>query len=530
MTAVSEGAAASGGSLVAYQDLEQPDLAAVVIGAGFSGLATGNRLREQGVENFLILEKAAGVGGTWWQNTYPGVEVDIPSMVYSFAEAPNPNWSRMFAPGSELRQYAQDCADRFGLKDKLRLGTEVRAIVFDEVNDLWRVRAVDADGEFELTARFVVSCHGALSTPAAPALAGLDSFAGKTIFSQAWDHDYSLRGKRVAVVGTGATGIQIIPAIADEVARLTVFQRTPSYVSPKTNLPVPALFQRALRHAPFLSRLIRFGGVTAVDVGQTLGVVYHKQFPFVAKLAGAAVRASMRARIKDPELREKLIPRYGFACKRPGSSADYLETFARPNVDLVVAPIARVVPEGVETADGTLHRIDTLVLATGFKVFDLPYTVRGREGQDLGEYWEANRMRAYQGVAVPGFPNYFLAPGPYGVVGFNWFDTIKLCTGHAAEMIADTLTRQATRVEVGQEAFDQFFAKAVAATENLVFKSPSCAGSHSYYINKDGDTPFLRPFAIAHSNAMMRSARKAYVQSRRYPDVDGRMIVYPESV
>jgi cation diffusion facilitator CzcD-associated flavoprotein CzcO len=527
MTTVSDAPAVDSHSLPAYKDLVVPDLVAVIIGAGFAGLAAGNRLRKKGIENFLILEKSDGVGGTWRHNTYPGIEVDIPSMAYSFSEAPNPKWSRMFAPGNELRQYAQDCTDKFGLRDKLRLNTAVRAVVFDEINDLWRVRAADADGEFEITTRFVVSCHGALSTPAVPDIPGLKSFAGKTIMSQDWDHNYSLEGKRAAVIGTGASGIQIIPAVADEVAHLTVFQRTPIYVGPKTNPAIPRAVQMALRFVPFLLRFIRFAGGLGGDVAQTVGVVHYKQFPYVTKFAGAIVRASMRARIKDPELRKKLIPSYGFACKRPSASANYLETFARPDVGLVTDSIARIVPEGIETVDGTLHRVDTLILATGFKVFDLPYRVRGIKGHDLAEFWDTNRMRAYQGVAVPEFPNYFLAPGPYGVVGFNWFDTIKMCTGHAADTIADTIIRHATRVEVSRDAFDRFFEQAVAATDNLVFKSPGCAGSHSYYINKDGDTPFLRPFAIAHSNAMMRSARTAYVQSRRYPDVDGRVIVYP---
>lgn len=527
MTTFSAARAVDNNALPAYKDLLVPDLVAVVIGAGFGGLAAGNRLCKKGIENFLILEKSDGVGGTWWHNTYPGIEVDIPSMAYSYAEAPNPKWSRMFAPGSELRQYAQDCADKFGLRDKLRLNTAVRGIVFDEINDLWRVHAVDADGEFEITTRFIVSCHGALSTPAVPAIPGLESFAGKTILSQEWDHHYPLAGKRAAVIGTGASGIQIIPAIVDTVKHLTVFQRTPIYVGPKTNPPIPPFLRKVLRYTPFLLRSIRFGGGLGGDLVQTVGVVHYKQFPYATKIAGAVVKASMRARIKDRELRKKLIPTYGFACKRPSASATYLETFARPDVDLVTDSITRIVPEGIETADGVLHRLDTLILATGFKVFDLPYTVQGIDGQDLGDFWENNRMRAYQGVAVPGFPNYFLAPGPYGVVGFNWFDTIKMCTSHATDMITDGITRHATRVEVSQDAFDQFFERATAATENLVFKSPSCANSHSYYINKDGDTPFLRPFAIAHSNAMMRSAGQAYIHSRRYPDATGRVTVYP---
>lgn len=508
---------------VPYDELITPELTVLVIGAGFSGLAAGNRLRKNGIVNFLILDKGAGVGGTWRQNTYPGIEVDIPSMSYSYPEAPNPRWSKIYAPGAELRKYAEDCADKFRVSDKLRLNTEVREVIFDEINDLWRVRAVDRHGEFEITTRFIISCHGALSTPAKPDIPGLENFAGKTILSQEWDHGYSLKDKRVAVIGTGASGIQIIPAIAPQVQRLTVFQRTPIYVLPKINVAVPRVLQLMLAWIPLLLRGIQFLGWLGGDVGQTLAVVRYKQFPFLIKFGEIGVKLDMRRRIKDRELRKKLIPSYGFVCKRPSFSSNYLETYRRANVDLVAEPISRVVPQGVETADGVVHEIDTLVLATGFKVFDLPYRVVGMDGVDLGEHWEATRMRAYHGASVPGFPNYFMAPGPYGVVGFNWFDTVAMCTKHATDMIAEALARSATRVEISRAEFERFFDEVSELSENLVFKSPACAHSNSYYIDKNGDSPYLRPYSILHSNAIMRRAPQAYVQSRRSPDVPGRM-------
>lgn len=485
-----------------------PEYEVVVIGAGFSGLSAGYKLRKQGVENFLILDKGDGVGGTWRQNTYPGVEVDIPSTLYSYHFQPNPNWSRAFAPGSELRDYAENCADSFGLRDKLRLNTEVAAARFDDSADLWRITI--AGSAQELTARFVISCHGALSTPAKPNIAGLDSFAGRTIYSQDWDHDYSLTDKRVAVIGTGASGIQIIPVIAPNVQRLTVFQRTPIWVFPKVNIPIPATVRKLFSAVPLTQRAMRTVASVNMDIAATAGVVHHKQLPIATKIAGALTRASMRRQIPDPELREKLIPTYGFACKRPSALSTYLKTFQRANVELVTEGITRIVPEGIETADGRVHELDAIVLATGFKVFDVPYAVTGLGGTDLVEYWDQNRMRAYQGVGVPGFPNLFLAPGPYGVVGFSWFDTIELCVSHAVRMVGEAHAKNATRVSVDEVEHQRYFDDVTARAENLVFNSPGCVGSNSYYIDKNGDTPFLRPFAGVRSTRMMRTAPKAY--------------------
>lgn len=510
---------------IPYSDLPQPDVTAIIIGAGFVGMGAGRRLLKRGVGDFLIFEKAAGVGGTWRHNTYPGIEVDIPSVAYSYAEAPNPHWSHTFASGAELLQYAEDCAHKFKLDNKFRFNTEVLSAVFDEATDLWTVTARDPDGEFQLTTRFLISCHGALSTPAEPNIPGLDTFAGKVILSQRWDHDYDLAGRRAAVVGTGASGIQIIPAIADTVEHLTVFQRTPSYVGPKFNARIPSFAQLLLKYVPFLQALIRMLGVAGIDAAQTVGIVRHRQFPFATRIAGRVIRASMRARIKDPALRDKLIPTYGFACKRPLSSPDYLEVFNRTDVELVTEGIVEVVPEGVRTADGRIHPLDVLVLATGFKVFDLPYRVIGIDGTDLGEYWETERMRAYQGSSVPEFPNLFLAPGPYGVIGLNWFDTVRLTTGHAVSVVCEALLRSATRATVDVDEFDRFAQDASRAAESTVFKSSACEGSHTYYLDKHGDTPFLRPFSIARSSLQTRGAEAHYSYTRRHPDVAGRITV-----
>ncbi|WP_353108554.1 NAD(P)/FAD-dependent oxidoreductase [Gordonia sp. (in: high G+C Gram-positive bacteria)] len=510
---------------IAYPSLPQPDVTVVIIGAGFAGMGAGQRLLKRGIGDFLILEKADGVGGTWRHNTYPGIEVDIPSVAYSYAEAPNPDWSHTFAAGAELLSYAEECAVKFKLTNKFRFGTEVVSAEFDKATDLWTVSARDADGDFTLTTRFLISCHGALSTPAEPGIPGLDRFAGTVILSQRWNHSYSLDGRRAAVIGTGATGIQIVPAIADTVDHLTVFQRTPSYVGPKVNIRIPGLIKILLKRVPFLQAIIRMIGVTAIDIAQTFGVIRHRQFPFITTMAGRVIRASMKARVRDPELRAKLIPTYGFACKRPLSSPDYLETFNRSDVELVTDSIAEVVAEGIRTSDGRIRELDVIVLATGFKVFDLPYKVVGIDDVELSEYWRTERMRAYQGASVPGFPNLFLAPGPYGVIGFNWFDTIRLTTGLAVDVVCETILRSATRADVRTSAFEEFAHAATRAADSTVFKSPGCNGSHTYYLDQHGDTPFLRPFSISRSTRMSRQARSAYDYTRRHPDFATRIDV-----
>jgi cation diffusion facilitator CzcD-associated flavoprotein CzcO len=486
-----------------------PDYEVIVVGAGFSGLAAGRELRLRGIEKFLILDRADGVGGTWRQNTYPGIEVDVPSMAYSYRFAPNPNWSRVYAPGSELLQYAEDCADSFGLRPHLRFDTTITAMRFDTTTDLW---SITIDGEkTPLTSRFVISCHGALSTPARPDIPGLTEFAGKVIYSQDWDHAYPLDGQRVGLIGTGASGIQIAPEIAARTASLAVFQRTPIYVSPKVNPVVPPAVKRSLQKLPAAARVVRSAADLAGDMVQVVGVIHYQRAPGLSQILGSRVAASMRGRISDPELQQKLIPEYGFGCKRPGASSQYLETFQRARgATLVTDPIERIVADGIRTAGGTVHEIDTLILATGFKVFDLPYTVIGTNDHDLQSFWDTEGMSAYQGISVPGYPNLFLAPGPYGVAGFNWFDTIDLCTTHAAKVIHAAIGHHATRAEVKRTAFDDFMQHAKQRAQNLLFTSPACTGAHSYYIAAGGDTPFLRPFSTLASKRKMRAPYQSY--------------------
>lgn len=469
----------------------RPDHEVVVIGAGFGGIGAGIALQRKGIHDFVLVDKWDDVGGTWHANTYPGVAVDIPSFIYSFSYAQRADWSRLFAPGAELKAYAQQLVDEHQLRGKLRLNTTITRAEFDETHDLWRL---STDGAEEITARFVVPAVGGLERPKLPDIDGLDEFAGTLMHTALWDHDVQLAGKRVAVIGTGATSLQLVPAVVDEVAHLTVFQRTPIWVGPKVDARVGRLGRAVLGQRP-LRAAIRAAGALGTEVGIG-GLVFGPSFASNAVRSAIEwrMRAWMRSQVDDPVTREKLIPRYGFGCKRPSMSNTYLKTFNRPDVALVTEPIERVTAHGVVTADGVEHEIDILVCATGFKLWDRgatpPYPTLGIGGKDLGEFWDEQRYQSYQGVSVPGFPNMFSVIGPYGFVLGSYIWMIEATSAHIARVIAETKRRGATRAEIRQDVHDAYFAKCLRRNRHSVIFTPTCAGSNTYYLDQHGDSPF----------------------------------------
>ncbi|MCD6061438.1 MAG: putative monooxygenase [Moraxellaceae bacterium] len=348
----------------------------IVIGAGFSGIGAGIKLDEAGFSDFLILEQGDGVGGAWHFNTYPGVAVDIPSLSYSFSFERNPYWSRVFAPGAELKAYAEHCVDKYRLRSRIRLNTGVTGCTFDEARDVWRVAT--ASGEV-LTARFIIGATGVLTQPKNPDIPGIETFAGTRMHTARWDHDVDLGGKRVAIIGTGASALQVIPEIAPAVAHLTVFQRTPIWVIPKPDVAMSPRLQNVMAGSKVLQWSARLLSQAIVEVGFVLTGQYHRPFQ-VAKLYEKIARDYLQKAVKDPVTRDKLTPRYGFGCKRPSTSNTYLQAFNRANVALVTEAIEAVTPTGVRTQDGVLHDIDVLICATGFKVFE-----NGRVGAGLSQ-------------------------------------------------------------------------------------------------------------------------------------------------
>jgi cation diffusion facilitator CzcD-associated flavoprotein CzcO len=469
--------------------IQRPDHEVVVVGAGFSGIGAAIKVDQAGFRDLLMIEAGDGVGGAWHWNTYPGLSVDIPSFSYQFSFEKRTDWSRVYAPGDELKAYADHCVDKYGLRDRTRLNTLVASASFDDDAHLWRL---EVEGGEPITARFVVGATGVLTKPKPPDILGLDEFEGEVMHTARWDHDLELTGKRVAIIGTGASAIQVIPSIASAVERLTVFQRTPIWCLPKADGEMSPAVQRVLR-IPGAKTLAAGLSETFVELTFPLPAHFHGVVP-LAKRGEAVARKLLREQVHDPEIRDKLTPRYGLGCKRPGFSNEYLPAFNRDNVALETTPIEAITAGGVRTTDGVTHEIDVLILATGFKVFETgnmpPYPVRGSGGLDLEGWWDENRFQAYEGVSVPGFPNLFAILGPYGFNGSSYFNLIEHQSRHIVRCLKRARSDGATRVEVRREANDRYFRKMLGRRRNQIFFRGTCAGANSYYFDRHGDVPF----------------------------------------
>ncbi|QTD46277.1 flavin-containing monooxygenase [Ottowia testudinis] len=389
-------------------------LTALIIGTGFGGLGMAIALRRAGIDDFLLLEKAGDVGGVWRDNDYPGAACDVPSHLYSFSFEPNSHWSRAFATQPEIHAYLRHCANKYGLLSRIRFGAEVAEARFDEAAQLWRVRLAGGD---TLCARQLITAVGQLSRPALPAIEGLERFQGPAFHSSQWDHGVDLAGKQVAVIGTGASAIQFVPAIVDQVGRLNLFQRSAAYVLPRTDRAYSDAERERFARQPWRMKLQRLG----VYASHELRALGFTRLPWLLRLgAEAPFRRFLRREVADPALRAQLTPDYPIGCKRILLSNNYLAAMTRPQLNLVTTPIRRVVPEGVETTDGTLHRADVLIHGTGFAAteFLAPMHIVGRAGRVLHDAW-ADGAQAYLGLTVPGFPNLFMLYGPNTNLGHN---------------------------------------------------------------------------------------------------------------
>jgi cyclohexanone monooxygenase len=467
-----------------------PDHEVVVIGAGFSGIGASIRLQSAGFDDHILIEEGHDVGGTWYWNRYPGVAVDIPSFSYQFSFEKSTRWSRVYAPGGELFAYARRCADKYGVRERVRFDTRVVGAEFDDDGHVWRLRT--STGE-EVRARFVIGATGVLTQPKPPSIPGLEKFGGTAIHTARWDPELDLRGKRVAVVGTGASAVQVIPEIAPIAQHLTVFQRTPIWCLPKPDAALPGALRWLMRHLPMGDVAGRVASQAFVEATFPLPLHFNGLIP-VSSLAERIGRAYLRSQVHDPVLREKLTPNYAVGCKRPSFHNEYLATFNRDDVLLETDPIERITKTGVRTASGTFHKLDAVILATGFKVFEHgnvpPFSVRGAGGLDLELWWDENRLQAYEGVSVPGFPNFFTIIGPYGYNGSSYFTLIENQTRHIARVLRRARRDQATRVEVRREANDRYFAQMMSRRRHQIVWQDSCSTANSYYFDKHGDVPF----------------------------------------
>jgi len=455
--------------------------AAVIIGAGFGGLAMAIALRRAGEDDVLLLEKGRDVGGVWRENTYPGAACDIPSHLYSFSFEPNPGWTRAYSPQPEILDYLRHCAGKYGVREKIRFGCEVTSATYDESTALWRVEWVDPPGQAHVGhARALVSAVGLLTRPVIPALPGLASFAGPVFHSARWDHRVDLRGKRVAVIGTGASAIQFVPALARTAARLTVFQRTPPWILPRGDHAYSEAWRRRFARWPVLMAAHR----AWLYVKHDARAVGFTRLPWLMDLLGAApARGLLRKQVSDPALRERLTPRYTIGCKRVLISDDWLPTFARPGAELVTDAIEAVTPAGVRVAGGREVEVDAIVLGTGFAAHEFlaPMAIRGRGGRTLNEAW-ADGAKAWLGISVPAFPNFFMLYGPNTNLGHSSIVFMLECqVAHVMRCLRKLRDARGTAIEVEATPFERYNARLQKRIQGTVF-----TGCSNWYVDAGG--------------------------------------------
>lgn len=379
---------------------------AVIIGSGFAGIGMAIQLKQEGIENFIIIERANEIGGTWRDNRYPGSACDIPSHLYSLSFAPNPRWSNMFAPAAEIHEYMKDCVSKYKLEEKIVFNTEIVGAEFNEQQGIW---SLHTSGGTELRCRVVASGVGGLVNPKYPNIPGMDRFKGKAFHSARWDHDTNLAGKRVAIIGTGASSIQIAPEVAKVAEHLTVFQRSPCWILPKMDMPISQKQQNVLERFPVLQRIFRAGLYSFFEM---LAPMLIFDSP-LTKIVQAQAQRHLNQAVTCPELHAKLQPDFTMGCKRNLVSSEFYPTLQRDNVSLEADNIAEVLENGIRLKTGEIVELDIIVYATGFhtEISKALFPVKGLGGRDLTEIWEGGGM-AYRGVAVSGLPNWFIMMGP----------------------------------------------------------------------------------------------------------------------
>ncbi|MEU6817076.1 NAD(P)/FAD-dependent oxidoreductase [Streptomyces sp. NPDC046860] len=464
---------------------EHEHVRVAVIGSGFGGLGAAVRLRREGITDFVVLERAGSVGGTWRDNSYPGCACDVPSHLYSFSFAPNPDWPRTFSGQEHIRAYLERVADDFGLRPHLRFDSEVKLMTWDADELRWNIETASGS----LTADVVVSATGPLSDPKIPSIAGLDTFPGRVFHSARWDHDYDLRGKRVAMVGTGASAIQIVPSIQPEVGRLTVFQRTAPWVMPRMDRAIGTAERRLHQALPVTARLRR-GLLWGIRELQVQAFTKHPdELGLVERLA----KRNMARAIKDPALRAKLTPDYRIGCKRILLSSAYYPALAQPNVDVVASGVSEIRGSTVVAADGTETEVDAIIFGTGFHVTDMPIAERvvGAGGVTLAEAWKGG-MEALRGGSAAGFPNWLSVIGPNtGLGNSSMILMIESQLNYLADYLRqlDTLGGR-TALDARPAAVDRWNRRVQERMKRTVWNTGGCT---SWYLDASGRNTTVWP-------------------------------------
>ena len=457
--------------------------AVAVIGAGFAGLSLGRGFLQAGVDDVVILERGDDVGGVWRENTYPGCACDVPSALYSLSFAPNPDWSRGYATQPEILDYARRVAREHGVARLIRFGAEVTGARWDGAAQRWRI--VTAQGD--LSADVLVTAMGPFGDPKLPSIPGRDSFAGTAFHSARWNHDHDLGGERIAVIGTGASAIQVIPEVQRQAAHLTVFQRTPTWVLPRMDFTTPALQRRVFRRIPAAQRALR-GAIYTIIEGLGLVGFVDVRFRHPYQLAG---RRHLRRQVPDPELRRKLTPDYMLGCSRAVLSDRYYPALSQPNVALVTDAISAITRGGVRTADGVEHELDTIIWSTGF---DVPpkrqRVITGTGGETLADVW-ATQIRGYLGTTLTGFPNLFTVLGPFSGAGNqSALFMVESQVRYVVDAVRHMHEHGIGTVEVEPGVEERFMREMYERSKRSVWETGGC---RSYYQDQHGRNTGLWP-------------------------------------
>src|SRR3954471_1493511 len=442
------------------------------------------RLKQAGIDDFTVLERAADVGGTWFANTYPGCQCDVPSNLYSFSFAPKHDWTHTYPEQPQILAYLRECVDRFDIGDRIRLNTELEEAGWDPADRTWRLRTSAG----ALTARVLIAAPGLLSEPALPQIPGLDSFPGTIFHSARWNHDHDLKGERVALLGTGATAVQIAPRIQPRVQKLTVFQRTPPWVLPHPDREITDRQKRLYARFPLMQKLSR-AAIYTVREGYVLGMVLK---PGLLRIPETVAKMHLRSQVKDRSLRAKLTPKYAIGCKRILLSDDWYPRITAPNAELVTERIERVEGRTIVTADGARRTVDTIILATGFSPTDPPIARRLRDGagRTLSEHWRGS-PQAYVGTTVAGFPNLFLLYGPNLNLGHSSIVyMLESQIRYVMEALAAMRERRAAELEVTRDAQECWNAWVQERLSGTVWDTGGCS---SWYVDSNGRNSVIWP-------------------------------------
>ncbi len=458
----------------------------IIIGAGMTGMLMLIKLREMGVKDIVVLEKKSAVGGTWRENTYPGVACDIPAHMYTYSFEPNPEWSHRFARGDEIQAYFERVADKYGLASAIRFNSAVTAAHYDEAECLWQVETAQGD---HLQADFLISATGILHHPALPDIKGREQFRGASFHTAEWDHSVDLKGKRIGVIGTGSTACQAIPELVKVGGKVSVFQRTPQWIVNVPDRDYSEQQKQKCRRNPGLMHRLRRLYTLSVEQIFSKAVTGHKlQHAFVSLMC----KLNLWRSVKDPVLRAKLTPDYKVGCKRLIANGSFYEAIQQPNAELVTEGIDNIEAQGVRTVDGRLHELDVLVYSTGFHPFNFmrPMHMTGKGGRHIDDAW-AEKVQAYRSLFIPDFPNFFLMLGPNTPIGnFSVIAMSEVQCAYVQQCIA----------KWSEQAFDELNVKPEAMRDYNAYLKQGMAktvwvgGCRSWYLDKDGD-PAMWPYS-----------------------------------